>query len=279
MAGPVSVAALGAAGCAVAAAWVAISGRSSAAHRLGVRAQPAWGRGDMLAHRWPLPLAAGAAAFALLGPFAAVLAAGAALAGRRVLRAVRTAAERDRAAAATAGACAALAAELRAGRPQETALALAAEDLPPPLAESMRRAVVLARLGGDVSASLRSAGEPLASGASGLLLRQLAACWQVAGRTGAGLAGVVDALATDLRARERLRLETNAALAGSRTTAWLLAGLPLVGIAMAAGFGAAPTTVLLRTPLGLVCLFVGIALDVAGVAWTRRLVRRALDPR
>jgi len=275
----VSLVALGAAGAAVAAAWVAVSGRSTAARRLAAREPLAGRRGELIARRWPLPLLAGAAAFLLLGPVAAVLAAATALAGRRALREVRTAAERDRAAAAAAGACAVLAAELRAGRPQETALLLAAEDLPPPLAESIRRAVVLARLGGDVSASLRSAGAPPASAAAALLLRQLATCWQVAGRTGAGLAGVVDALATDLRARERLRLETNAALAGSRTTAWLLAGLPVVGIAMAAGFGAAPATVLLRTPSGLGCLFAGIALDVAGVAWTRRLVRRALDPR
>ncbi len=265
--------------CAVAACWVAVSDRSAAARRVGARPRRTGVPRGMLDRQWPLALLAATSAFALLGPVAAVLAAAAVLAGWRAVAAFRASAERERAAAATAVACAALAAELRAGRPQDAALALAAEDLPPPMASLLRRAVVTARLGGDVPAALLAAGKAVSGEAGGRLLHQLATCWQVAGRTGAGLADVVDALASDLRARERLRLETNAALAGPRTTAWLLAGLPVVGIAMAAGFGAAPTTVLLRTPVGLACLVCGTALDLLGVLWTRRLVRRAIDPR
>lgn len=275
-----SVSTLVAVGCAVGAGWVAVFDRSAAVRRLTARTPLTGALGRALGPPWRLPLMVATAAFLLVGPVAGLLAAAAAVAGRRVLRVVRASAERERAAAATAGACGVLAAELRAGRPEDAALALAAEDLPPPMSETVRRAVISARLGGDIPAALRAAAaEEAASGSAGLLLRQLAACWQVAGRTGAGLAGVVDALATDLRARERLRLETNAALAGPRTTAWLLAGLPAVGVAMAAGFGASPTRVLLRTPLGLACLVLGTVLDLLGVLWTRRLVRHALGPR
>lgn len=274
-----SVAALTAVGCAIGAAWVVASDRSAAVRRLRLRSTTGGALGQALGRPWPQSLLAATAAFLLLGPVAGLLAAAAVVAGRRGLQAVRASADRERSEAATAEACGALAAELRAGRPQDAALALAAEDLPPPMSEAVRRAVVSARLGGDVPAALHAAAEGAASNAGGLLLRRLATCWQVAGRTGAGLADVVDALATDLRGRERLRLETNAALAGPRTTAWLLAGLPVVGVAMAAGFGASPARVLLRTPAGLACLVLGTVLDLMGVLWTRRLVRRALDPR
>lgn len=265
-------------GFAVGAAWVATADGAAAARRLAGRPRLAGIVREAALRPWPLPLLAAAASLVLLGPVAAMIGAGGALAGRRALTAVRAAADRERAAAAAASVCSVLVAELRAGRPPDAALALSAEDLPPPLSEALRRAVVSAKMGGDVPAALSAAGAA-ASESGGLLLRQLATCWQVAGRTGAALAGVVDALATDLRARERLRLETQAALAGPRTTAWLLAALPAVGIAMAAGFGAAPVRVLLRTPLGLACLVLGATLDLLGVLWTRRLVRRALDSR
>lgn len=270
--------ALLAACCAVAAALLGVPGPPPAVRRLVAGRRPrrsaSAARGRTAA---PIALGAALVALVLLGPVGGVLAALGAAAGRRALQAYRAAAEREGVAAATTTVCSLLAAELRAGRTPDAALALAAEDLPPVLAEPMRRAAVSARLGGDVATALRSV-ELTQRDPGGGLLRQLATCWQVAGRTGAGLAGVVDALGTDLRARERLRLETSAALAGSRTTAWLLAGLPIVGVAMAAGFGVRPDRVLLHTPLGLTCLVLGVSLDALGVLWTRRLVRRALDP-
>jgi tight adherence protein B len=51
--------------------------------------------------------------------------------------------------------------------------------------------------------------------------------------------------------------------------------LPVAGLLMAAGLGADPLRVLLSTPLGLVCLVLGLGLDGLGVLWTGRLVRRA----
>lgn len=267
-----------AAGCAFAAAAVAVSGPTVAVRRLPGRRPPRRTVPGLLDRWWPLPLAAALVTGLLLGMLAAVLAAVVVVAGRRAHRSVRAAADRERVTAAAVAVCGLLAAELRAGRTPDAALALAAEDLPPVLAEPLRRAAVSARLGGDVATALRGT-DGARPDAGSLLLRQLATCWAVASRTGAGLATVVEALGADLRARERLRLETNAALAGPRTTAWLLAGLPVVGVAMAAGFGAAPDRVLLRTPLGIICLLLGASLDVLGVLWTRRLVRRALDPR
>lgn len=273
-----STAALLAAGCAAGATWVAVADRGAAARRIAAHPGAGDAFGNALARRWPLSALAAATGLLMWGPVGALVACGAGLGGRRALAVVRSAAEREELTAAVSSLCGVLAAELRAGRPPEVALALAAEDVPPPLAGTLQRAVLSTRLGGDVPTALDAAAAAT-TGVRARMLRQLGTCWQVAGRTGAGLAGVVDALAGDLQARERLRLETNAALAGPRTTAWLLAALPAVGIAMAAGFGAAPARVLLRTPAGLACLVVGIGLDLLGVLWTRRLVRRALDPR
>jgi tight adherence protein B len=95
-------------------------------------------------------------------------------------------------------------------------------------------------------------------------------------RTGCSLAAVTAAVEDDLRARQRLRLELRTATAGPRAGAMLLAGLPVLGLAMGSGVGADPWRVLTATGTGQVLLIAGVALEVAGVTWTGRLVRRSL---
>ena len=56
----------------------------------------------------------------------------------------------------------------------------------------------------------------------------------------------------------------------------LLAGLPLLALAMGSGIGADPWAVLTTTATGQVLLLLGVALEAAGLAWSARLVRRAL---
>jgi tight adherence protein B len=56
----------------------------------------------------------------------------------------------------------------------------------------------------------------------------------------------------------------------------LLAGLPLVGLAMGSGIGADPWRVLTTTGSGQVLLVAGAAFELAGLAWSRRLVQRVL---
>lgn len=154
--------------------------------------------------------------------------------------------------------CRVMAAELRAGQPPEVALRVAALEAGP--------------LVGDVSdaGSLRRAAD---RDQDLWALVYLAACWEVAAETGAGLAGVVDALAASLTEREEQRDEVSARTAGPRTTALVLSGLPLVGMAMSAGLGGSPLVFLLTTPLGLLCLGLGVLLDLVGAWWTLRMVR------
>jgi tight adherence protein B len=185
----------------------------------------------------------------------------AALRGRA--RARRSAADRR---PAVLDVCDQMAAELRAGQPPGRALQHAAEawsDLEP--------AAGAFALGGDVAAALRSAGQRPGAEA----LRTVAAAWEVAQRSGAGLAAVLDRTAEALRAEDATRREVTAALGPPRATARLLALLPVFGLLLGTGVGADPWGFLTGTPVGVACLAVGGGLGLAGLAWVERLAAAA----
>lgn len=128
-----------------------------------------------------------------------------------------------------------------------------------------------ARFGGDVPEALvEAAREP---GAEGLL--GLAACWRVAVDRGAGLAAGLERLEGALRVERDQRADLNAQLAGARSTAAMLAGLPVLGLLMGSALGTEPLRVLLHTGAGLGCLVAGGVLEGAGVWWALRIVRGA----
>ena len=81
-------------------------------------------------------------------------------------------------------------------------------------------------------------------------LRQLGVGWQVSHRTGIRLAPVASKLAATVRADADRRRELRAALAGARSSARLLASLPLAGMLLGAVVGARPHEVLLTTHPG-----------------------------
>src|SRR5690606_35867791 len=153
--------------------------------------------------------------------------------------------------------CRAVVAELRCGSAPATALAAAVRGADPLLAAELADVAALAEAGHDPVPAL------------------LAACWQVAAYSGTGLAAVAERLAEGLAQEDALRRELDAQLAGPRTTAVLLAGLPVAGLLMAGALGASPMLFLLTTPVGLGCLVSGAALNAAGLWWTRRMVERA----
>ncbi|WP_408056901.1 type II secretion system F family protein [Streptomyces huasconensis] len=135
------------------------------------------------------------------------------------------------------------------------------------------RSAVLAaaRFGGDVPGALVEAAR--VPGAEGLL--GLAACWRVAVDRGAGLAAGLERLEGVLRVERDQRADLRAQLAGARSTAVMLAGLPVLGLLMGSALGADPLRVLLHTGAGLGCLVTGGVLEGAGVWWALRIVRGA----
>ncbi len=100
----------------------------------------------------------------------------------------------------------------------------------------------------------------------------------MAEQTGAGLAPVLEQVAVGLRDQLAADRAVSVALAGARSTARLLAGLPAVGLAMGAGLGVSPLGFLLGTGVGRVCLLVGLAWTSPGWSWTDRLASAALRP-
>lgn len=178
------------------------------------------------------------AAAGVLAPGASLvlpLMAGAAAGGTagRMFGAALTRRRRDRTAAAQVEAIAAVAAEVRAGQRPDAALAAAGLDDVPPA---------------------------------------ITAIWTLSERSGAPVATVLDRVEDDLRSRVRQRQAVGAQLAGARSTALLLAGLPAVGIGMGAAMGAAPLSTLFGSRVGQLALLVGIVLDCSGVLWSARIV-------
>jgi tight adherence protein B len=207
-------------------------------------------------------LAAGALATPLVGLLAGVVAF---LGARAWLGARRDARVEAQALALTEG-LSALAAELRAGRsPDEAADAAVAACGNAVTGRALARALRAPTAAPEAEAAALA--EALERIAAGVLL---------SARTGCSLAAVAGAVEDDLRARRRQREELRAATAAPRASALLLAGLPVLGLAMGAGIGADPWGVLTTTGIGQVLLVAGVGLEMAGIAWSARLVRRAL---
>lgn len=162
--------------------------------------------------------------------------------------------------------CDVLRAELAAGQTPTAALDHAAAEWP-----AIAPAARAAATGGDVPTALRALAAPPGADA----LRIVAAAWQVAHRTGHGLADVLARVADDLRAAAHTRRIVAGELASARATARLLAALPFLTLLIAAGGGAGtgPWRFLLNHPTGLACLTAGLALGYAGLAWIEALAR------
>lgn len=162
-----------------------------------------------------------------------------------------------------------LASAVGAGLSLRQALGRAAADAPEPAAEELRRVAGELALGARVEVAL----DGLARRAPSHDLRVMVAAILVQRRTGGNLTRALAQLADRLEERGRLARELQGATAQARMTAWLVAGLPAAGGAMAEL--AAPGT-LARTlgqGPGLVLLALALCLYVAGVTAIRRIGR------
>jgi tight adherence protein B len=192
---------------------------------------------------------------------AGVVGAGAVLVRRGRRRASRAVARRR-----VVDMCDALVAELHAGQPPSRALAWVARSW-----SDLEAASAVAELGGDVPAALRQAARVPGAEPVG----QIAVGWDVAHRSGARLADVLDRLSRALRDDNEVRREVSASLGPTRATGRLLAILPVFGLGLGYSMGADPLAVLLGTTFGSLCLAVGAALAVGGLLWIDRIADRA----
>ncbi|WP_334150039.1 pilus assembly protein TadB [Microbacterium sp.] len=103
----------------------------------------------------------------------------------------------------------------------------------------------------------------------------LAAAWEVATTVGAPLAAVLRMIAETLRDAGAAADDVRIALAEPAGTARLLLWLPLAGLLLGFALGFDTVGVVVRNPLGTVCVVAGLLLVLAARLWTNRLLRRA----
>jgi tight adherence protein B len=210
---------------------------------------------------------AGGAGWLVAGPVLAVtvsLYSGVALWwGSAALRRRRTARTRMACADALAG----LADDLRAGATVQNAT-IEAMTVLARVGDARRLEPVLraARGGGDVVGALRAV-----RSAEEEPLRRLAAVYCLT-EAGAPLSALIDRLDAELQAERRIALLLASETASARTTALILAGLPVAGLAVGVGMGTNPLQVLLHTVPGGLCFLAAAVLHVLGLVWTDRIV-------
>lgn len=163
--------------------------------------------------------------------------------------------------------CDGLASDLVAGQPPTRALERAARDWP-----ELAPVVAAAGIGADVPTALRRVA--VLPGAARLAV--VAAAWQVAHRSGAGLAATISRAADGLRDERSTRRAVHGQLASARATARLLAALPVLFLLLGTGAGADPVGFLVDSPVGLGCLAAGAGLAHVGVLWLDRITSRVL---
>lgn len=162
--------------------------------------------------------------------------------------------------------------QLRAGAHPAIAAEGVAAEAGPDIAAAFRDLAATARLGGELTeipaapAELR---EPL-----GRLVR----AWAFAERHGVELAEPLDSVRRDLERRTAFRRAVEAKLAGPRTTALVLTGLPILGVVFGQLLGAQPLAVLTTGGLGRLLLLTGTALLITGALWSERLTEAVWRP-
>lgn len=174
-------------------------------------------------------------------------------------------------------------AELSVGAPQVHACEVAAAELRRRASDDANRSEIAdgleamacrASLGGATVEAVESGDEALESDAASW--RRIGIAWQTAERHGLPMIDMLTALRSDLSARRGFVDRTRAGLAGPRATAMVLAGLPLLGIALGQATGADPLRVLMGEGLGGILLVVGCGLAAAGVVWAERITGKVL---
>ncbi len=213
-------------------------------------------------------------ALAIVVPVSAMVAGGI-VAATLAVRRRRHVAQQRRAeeSAALQGALDVLVSELRIGAHPVAAFDVAATEVDGAVAASLRAVAARARLGADVAAGLRSVA---ASSPSPAHWERLAVSWQLAQTHGLAIATLMGTAQRDIVERERFSARVAAGMAGARTTAAVLAGLPVLGVALGQLIGADPVRFLLSGGIGGWLLVVGVTLACCGLLWSDRITGRVL---
>lgn len=219
----------------------------------------------------PVVIGGGIAAAAVTPP--AVLVAGALVAAVLTTRMRRRRRDRRRTAEgqSLAAALETLVGELRAGAHPVSAFGAAAAEADGTVGAAMRAVAARARLGADVAAGL----DAMASASSvPPYWSRLAVCWRLGADHGLAMSTLMSAAQHDIVERQRFSARVQAGLAGARTTATILATLPLLGVLLGEFIGARPLAFLFGPGAGGAVLVAGVLLICLGLAWSDRVIDR-----
>jgi tight adherence protein B len=188
---------------------------------------------------------------------------------RRQVRVRRRAAE----SAALQGALDVLVGELRVGAHPVAAFRVAASEVDGAVAASLRAVAARARLGADVAAGLHSVARSSPVPAH---WERLAVCWELAQDHGLAIATLMQTAQRDIVERGRFSAKVDAGMTGARTTAAVLAGLPLLGVGLGQLIGAEPVSFLLSGGMGGWLLVIGVALACGGLLWSDHITAQVM---
>lgn len=98
---------------------------------------------------------------------------------------------------------------------------------------------------------------------------------QISETTGMSLVGILRHIRDRLDQEQRHQARTAAALGGAKTTAIILAVLPVCGVFMGFALGVNNIAILLNTGVGNLLLVAGLCAECAGLVWNNRIIERA----
>lgn len=162
----------------------------------------------------------------------------------------------------------ALAGALQAGAGVQAALQHLVLQSPAPLSQEFGLLLREQRLGLDFQAALAKLRERMPTESCGLVVSALG----IAAQTGGGLADTLERMAQTLRARQHWRGRVRALTAQGRMQSWVMAGLPLLLLAVLSKLEPDAMALLWTTMVGRLILIAILGLEVIGLMWIRRLV-------
>jgi len=158
---------------------------------------------------------------------------------------------------------------VRSGASLPVAVREAASAVPAALGQDLQLIASQAELGRPMQDCLRAWAlrNPLPD------VRLTVAALTFAAQAGGAQSRSLEGLAQSIRDRQALRLEVSALSSQARMSGMVMAVLPVGFLAFSLTMDPEASEFLFATPIGLVCLCLGISLDVVGFVWMRSMTR------
>jgi len=160
---------------------------------------------------------------------------------------------------------------LRSGSSLPAALREASDDLD----ESLRRELTMVLAAADHGRPLADSFAEWAQASASPARQMVAAAMVIAHTLGGGAAHTFDALASSLRARASARREAEVMAAQARASALVIGLAPFAFAMVIAVVDPSMAITVVRSSAGRLCFVGGLAFQVVGLGWIRRLSRRA----